>query len=141
MDLKSPENQNCSEPADFPIQVYGSVGTLIRENPFVCGGHLSRNECFLYHKHNNSWIRKSDMINGRKNGAGVKLTEDRFWITGGFDINHSERVLKETEMYLADENRFENFVDLPERMSEHSLVLINRTHVFLSGGYPFDHPE
>ena len=77
-----------------------------------------------------SW--HTDLIVPREFASSVVLPEStRWWITGG--VGSDGIALGETEIY---ENGIFRFgPDLPKALKEHCMVNLNRTHVFVGGGF------
>ena len=68
----------------------------------------------------------------REYASSVVLPEStRWWVTGG--SGSSGNVLRETEIYENEDFRFGPA--LPKALREHCMVNLNRTHVFVGGGF------
>lgn len=68
------------------------------------------------------------MNSERTASSSIRLSEDQWWITGGYDQNGRT---KSTEVYEANSNSFNDFVDLPEETYFHNIVNVNQTHLAL----------
>ena len=69
------------------------------------------------------------MTSIRSDAAGQLISEDQWWISGGF-IDADSRVTSET---LESGSTFEPFVGLPREMFHHTMVRINDTLIIFVG--------
>ena len=60
---------------------------------------------------------------------GVKLSEELWWIVGGY--SGSGGVQRSTEIYNATSGLFSSYIALPISMNYHNIFNINETHVAL----------
>ena len=67
------------------------------------------------------------MNEAREYAKAVWVSDDLWWITGGFD-NAEGNSLSSTELYDASARHFVPYVDLPTPMHSHNMVNINATH-------------
>ena len=74
----------------------------------------------------------TDLIVAREFASSVVLPEStRWWVTGG--IGSIGNVLRETEIY--ENGNFRFGPALPKALREHCMVNLNKTHVFVGGGF------
>ena len=63
----------------------------------------------------------------------VMLNDDLWWIAGGTVVQSPRNDTPTTVIYEAGTNSFVPFVNLPQGMSQHSLVRVNSTSVIVAG--------
>ena len=73
----------------------------------------------------------------REYAKAVWISDDLWWITGGFD-NYEGSSLNSTELYDASERKFSPYIDLPTPMHSHNIVNINSTHTIVIDEYDED---
>ena len=66
----------------------------------------------------------------RIDAASAWITDEEWWVTGGFQYENYER-MRSTEVYDASTREFEPYVDLPVAANRHNLVNVNETHTVL----------
>ena len=127
VDLSDPSKSCLLE--DIPYQAY-SAGGMLGTTPVICGGYAGNgnnghlDECLLYGT-NHVIIMNSV----RESFSSVALSDDRIWITGGWDENLNN--LDSTEFVTMD--GAVNGPTLPEAVSSHCSVKVKEL-VYLLGG-------
>ena len=74
-----------SDLADFPVKIYGAVGSNINGIPVVCGGYTGSfrgysEKCYRFT--NGGWEKFASMKTRRKSAAGV-MYNDKLHVFGG----------------------------------------------------------
>ena len=110
---------------------FGSIGEILQNQPFICGGRDSNLKNF-----NNGIILGSNqeipLIKGRRLASSVVLNETRLLVTGGMDENG--RDLNSSEFISLDQPP-EDGPKLPVIVSGHSMVQVDSTSIYLIGGW------
>ena len=97
INLLDSTSSNCRKPVDYPLNVFGSIGTYIGGKSLVCGGSdEKRSECFGYRAKDRVWKAAGYMTVGRYNAASVRINQTHWLIMGG--LTPSGKTAK-TEMY------------------------------------------
>ena len=109
----------------------GSIGGILQNQPFICGGRDSNWENF-----NNGIILGSNqeipLIKGRRFASSVVLNETRLLVTGGKDDKWKD--LNSSEFISLDQPP-EDGPKLPFTVSDHCMVLVDSTSIYLIGGW------
>ena len=109
----------------------GSIGGILQNQPFICGGRDS-----MLKISNNGIILGSNqeipLIKGRKFASSVVLNETRLLVTGGTDEKWKD--LNSSEFISLDQPP-EDGPKLPFTVSGHSMVQVDSTSIYLIGGY------
>ena len=119
--------------ADFPVELYASVGANLDGTPLVCGGYGSSvwsDKCYRFI--NGVWEEFANLEEQRTNAAGVMYNE-KLHLFGGLD--GSSR-LQTSEIINADDEveSFRKKPDLPAGVYRHAMTAIDDTVSLLSGG-------
>ena len=108
----------------------GSIGGILQNQPFICGGFDRNLKNF-----NNGIILGSNqeipLIKGRRFASSVVLNETRLLVTGGRDENGKD--LNSSEFISLDQPP-EDGPKLPFTVYHHSMVLVDSTSIYLIGG-------
>ena len=123
----------CQKPPDYPLMTEGSVGTVIRGRPLICGGRFDGDyydECFAYDRISDTWVIMPRMLEARAFASAVSVNEETWWITGG--VNEVGGNLSSTE--ILRDGVFSRGPELPEGLAKHCVAFLNESHVFLAGG-------
>ena len=86
VDLSLHDYGNCFNWGNYPLEVYGAYGGLLRNTPVICGGHDQTNnyqDCYSLNQRTSKFLRK--MFVSRFGAASIVLNETILWITGGED--------------------------------------------------------
>ena len=109
----------------------GSIGGILQNQPFICGGCDSN-----WKNVNNGIILGSNqeipLIKGRRFASSVVLNETRLLVTGGVDENGKD--LNSSEFISLDQPP-EDGPKLPFTVSSHSMVQVDSTSIYLIGGW------
>ena len=126
INLKDP-GSNCIKPANCPLDRF-SVGTFMDGKAYVCQDYDEK-KCYFYQNSTNEWIQTFSTIWFRKLAAGIRLTDDEFWILAG---QHYSTYLDTSEICSASSGSCEEFVDLPENDSIYpKAARVNASHIFV----------
>jgi len=124
---------DCNIPV-FPGGIYASyVGRSTSDGVLMCGGVTNNTDnaftssCYLL---TSSGYKSMPGLKNKRGFATSVVTSLGLWVTGGFD---GDQVLDTTEIWSNNQSR--PHMRLPERMSNHCLTYLNKTHVLLTGGY------
>jgi hypothetical protein len=130
--------------------------------PMVCGGSFADGEisdaCFKYPPEGEFlWVPATSMNHERRWAAGVRLDDNRYWVTGRFrsflfvpihiylliriikgGFSTRENMLKSTEIYDSSTGSFSDSIDLPQPLINHCLgefydTTTNTTQIILTG--------
>ena len=121
----------CSDMADFPVELYGSVGANLDGTPVVCGGYSYRFSEKCYRFTNHVWEEYAYMKETRSGAAGV-IYNKKLHVFGGFD---GSSILQTSETINVD-GEVSDGPDLPAGVCRHAMTTINDTVSLLSGGRP-----
>ena len=77
------------------------------------------------------------MNEAREYAKAVWLSDDLWWITGGFD-NYEGNSLSSTELYDVSARKSVPYLDLPTPMHSHNIVNVNATHTVAVDEYDED---
>ena len=109
----------------------GSIGGILQNRPFICGGFDRNLETF-----NNGIILGSNqeipLIKGRRFASSVVLNETRLLVTGGVAENGKD--LNSSEFISLDQPP-EDGPKLPFTVSAHCMVQVDSTSIYLIGGW------
>ena len=109
-----------------------AIGGILQNQPVICGGgflpNYSDNKISVIGMPNQHCFEM--MIPSREDMSGVVLNETKIWITGGFINNDG---LKSTEIFSLDQPPILG-PDLPFKVYDHSMVLVNPSTIYLIGG-------
>ena len=129
---------NCSDLADFPLVIAGSVGVNLDGTPVVCGGKYSiqqytayffdSDKCYRFK--NGVWEEFASMKDQRSNTAGVMYNK-KLHMFGGYGGGSS--ILQTSETINVD-GEVSDGPDLPRTVHGHAMTAINDTVSILSGG-------
>jgi hypothetical protein len=119
----------CSNMADFPVELYGSVGANLDGTPVVCGGYSYRYSEKCYRFTNGVWEEYAYMKETRSGAAGV-IYNQKLHVFGGHD---GYSTLQTSETINVD-GVVSNGPDLPIALYWQAMTSINDTVSILSGG-------
>ena len=109
----------------------GSIGGILQNQPFICGGRDSN-----WQNVNNGIILGSNqeipLIKGRRFASSVVLNETRLLVTGGTDEKWKH--LNSSEFISLDQPP-EDGPKLPFTVSFHCMVQVDATSIYLIGGW------
>ena len=109
-----------------------ATGGILKNQPLICGGCESDNSSTS----NVSIIGMPNhcfkMMIPRRNASSVVLNESKIWVTGG-TIGTTLTVEMSTEIISLDQPPVPG-PDLPFTVGDHSMVLVDRTTIYLIGG-------
>ena len=109
----------CFQPKDCPLRSHAS-GVFMNKYAFVCN-----HDCYIYDSVMDDWIRTFSTNIERNDGALVQLSEDKFWIIGGFGRSNSTEI-------CSPSNGCTYSAEIPVEYSFFPCaVKINETHIFL----------
>ena len=120
---------NCSDMADFPVELSGAVGANLDGTPAVCGGSGSSPNAHsdvCYRFMNGVWEEFASMKNKRSSAAGVVYNK-KLHVFGGFSSRQTSEII-DLDGVVNDGP------DLPTGVWGHAMTSINDTVSFLSGG-------
>ena len=108
----------------------GSIGGILQNQPFICGGRDSN------WKHFNNGIilgsnQENPLINGRRFASSVVLNETRLLVTGGWDEKWKEL----NSEFISLDQPPEDGPKLPFTVSYHNMVQVDSTSIYLIGGW------
>ena len=133
IDLSDPGRQ-CREPANYPLEINGMVGTYINGKAIVCGGYTGDssdlNLCYQYDESFDLWSAAPSMQFARYAAASSNLNDTHWLITGGRDE------YDKSEVYDSEEKLFHQLSDLPDGTFYHNLVFLNTSKIVMVGGDP-----
>ena len=151
IDLAIKSDSSCKNWADFPKDVAGATGGVIKETVVICGGgniNIGEFEAFDECYSLNGKVAKliTHMSAKRAFAASLVISGASLWITGG--LNTDTNTLATSE-YITLEGSIPG-PDMPIPIYVHALVAINKTVAMLIGGrttglvtiptvYYFDH--
>ena len=79
---------SCPGLSDMPEDAYDMQGLSDDAGrPMFCGGFgndYGGRACFVYNADADQWVAGPKMTQDRDQSATVKLTDGRYWVTGGF---------------------------------------------------------
>ena len=132
----------CPKPPEFPMaNSLGLYGTLAEFGPFVCGLHFSEmeNSCFAYKVKELEWISMGFAINEKRTHASSAHFNNRSWIIIGGQkyLGDVPVVLDSSEVFNG--SMFNFGPKLPIPLSGHCSVKLNKSHIFVAGGYGTPH--
>ena len=138
IDMKNDEFSSSCDLPNFPILLEGAIGGLVEGNiPMVCGG-LEVNQTEIqdcYTLENRTWNKKTKGLQGRSNmGTGNVVINGKLLLSGGSDSEYN--VFSSTT--LVDTSSNMPIKDMPNSQSRHCNVLLNNTHIMITGGYLYD---
>ena len=123
----------CSDLADFPVELYASVGVNLDGTPVVCGGRTGTStyseKCYRFT--NGEWEEFASMKEQRGYAAGV-VYDKKLHVFGGTD---GSSILQTSETINVD-GEVSDGPDLPAGVCRHAMTTINDTVSLLSGGRP-----
>ena len=82
----SPSSCQRRQPKHLPISGSSLLGLTNRGgHPMVCGGGLdeTNRRCLVYQAETDQWLEGPSLVYPRKDAAIVRLSDGRYWITGG----------------------------------------------------------
>ena len=125
-------------------RVYGIVGTIIREELFICGGGVWPTKCHTEIIFSSSRCQSFNLKEYTLTTLDVAMTEERtfaqsmmfendtWFIMGGQD---SQGTPSDTTEYLdVNEMIFVSKIIMPENFARHCAKMINGSHLFTTGG-------
>ncbi len=133
------EIQSCLTPSDYPLSVWGPVGTMFNGSPLVCGGFddvndNSLNECYQYNYQDNIWApTNQNMLESRVAPAASMVDSATLFISGGGFGSSLDNSLDSTEVY--HNGTFSYGPNLPSARYIHCQVTLNTSHIAILGGY------
>ena len=71
------------------------------------------------------------MTQARDDAVAILISDDQWWVTGGFYSGYMDS----TEIYTASVNAFANSTVLPTELGFHNVVKVNETFAVVFGGY------
>ena len=115
------------------------VGGLIRGKILLCGGGSidqsdscsTTDRCQVFDLQSYEWSETVSMLESRTYAQAVTLKNDTLFIIGGMDRDCLPRNSTEKLSRLMSSIRD---VEVPLKVARHCAMLINATHVFVSGG-------
>ena len=112
-----------------------ATGAILQNKPLCFGGHINDDDSTSVSVIGmpNAW--SSNMMIPRSSMSSVVLNDSKIWITGGFSNNGG---LKSTEFFSLDQPAVPG-PDLPFKVYDHSMVLVNCATIYLIGGFQDDH--
>ena len=131
-------------------KVVGSVGGFAKNAIIFCGGGNTKgisSRCYEYLPHRNKWDQVKDMTKKRIFSTSVREKEGNMWVLGGV-LQENEPT--DTEAYdyqkfttrgrTRNKSEWKKDRPIPSELNfsgivGHCTVQINKTHVFLTGGY------
>ena len=121
---------------------YGMVGTLLNDTIFICGGILfgkhqqqskATENCYGFSYDSYEWtLTNISMLHSRAFAQSVVALNGTFFVTGGMDGNGN--VLDTTEHLDKGTTAFAYGPEMPAHISQHCALLINETHMIMTGG-------
>ena len=114
----------------------GLVGTFIGGKVVMCASDsvLSNYSCFSKSNSKDEWLFVGNMSWHRKEPTTVNLSDDEWWLTGGYNGYIEESgITNTTEIYTTGVG-FSPFIDLHDPRFRHNVVKINSTHLMVVGG-------
>ena len=114
----------------------GSVGGIVQNRPFICGGLNQVGKEF-----NNGIILQSHeeiFFGNRTSASSVVLNETRLWVCGGGAFVHSN-CMNSSEFISLDQPS-EDGPKLPFPVSNHCMVQVDSKTIYLIGGFQ-NHPQ
>ena len=125
---------NCSDMADFPVELSGAVGANLDGTPVVCGGHGSSPNAhsdLCYRFMNGVWEEFASMKYKRSWAAGVVYNK-KLHVFGGY--NGFSIQTRQTSEIIDVDGVVNDGPDLPTGVRHHAMTSINDTVSLLSGG-------
>ena len=109
---------------------FSSTGAILQNNLLIFGGNENNKDTKNVSVIGmpNGW--SNNMMIPRSMMSSVVLNESKIWITGGFINNDG---LKSTEIFSLDQPPIPG-PDLPFKVYDHSMVLVNPSTIYLIGG-------
>ncbi len=132
------EIQSCLTPSDYPLSVWGLVGTMFNGLPLVCGGFdddndISLNECYQYNYQDNICAPNNEnMLESRVSPAASMVDSATWLISGGGYGSSLVNSLDSTEVY--HDGEFSYGPTLPSARYSHCQVTLNSSHIAILGG-------
>ena len=133
------ETSTCPKPSDYPLEIYGMVGTFRHNRPLVCGGRFrfangttSRTqECHEYTFETDSWDNTPfSTVEERRHSSEVFFESDGSWLILG-----GEWEVSTTSEILPDNGDFSPANNIQASVWVSCLVKINDSHIFVTGGW------
>ena len=131
LDLKN-ENATCPKLAPFPLSVADATGSLLKNQPIICGGrnygsntdfpifpnydYVVRDECWHLKNSSNSWSLLSRMTTRRIYHTSVPVNDTYLWVLGGVDDGYGN--IRSTE-YVDLNGNTQPGPELPLPISRH----------------------
>ena len=125
---------NCSDMADFPVELSGAVGANLDGTPVVCGGSGSSpnsHSDVCYRFMNGVWEEFASMKNKRSSAAGVVYNK-KLHVFGGY--NGFSLQTRQTSEIIDVDGVVNDGPGLPTGVWTHAMITINDTVSLLSGG-------
>ena len=119
----------CSNMADFPVELYGSVGANLDGTPVLCGGWSFGYSDKCYRFTNGVWEEFASMKEKRAYATGVTYNK-KLHVFGGW--NGSSKT--QTSETVNVDGMVSNGPDLPTAVGWHAMTTINDSVSILSGG-------
>jgi hypothetical protein len=134
IDLAIKSDSSCKNWAEFPKDVFGATGGVIKETVVICGGgdlnmYESFDECYSMNGKVATLI--THMSAKRKYAASLVINGASLWITGGFSLDTDSRLA--SSEYITLEGSIPG-PDMPIPVDVHALVAINKTCSLIIGG-------
>ena len=120
------KDSTCFKPLNIPLD-YGSVGTFMQGQAFVCGDP-EHTQCYTYDNKIDRWNQTFQLVHQRYFATGVQLSENEWWIVGG--KGNSLQHLTSTEICSFPSGCTES-VNLPVESFYPKTVRVNETHIFV----------
>ena len=110
---------------------YDNYGVYLNGKLIICGaGNLS---CFSLANYGQDWQPIGETSKMRFYPGDVQLSDTEWWITGGITPIVPFTSMSDTIVYT-DNVGFKNYTTLPTAHYSHHVVMVNNTHVMLTGG-------
>ena len=93
IDLAIKSDSSCKNWAEFPNDIYGATGGVIKETLVICGGGIpgeSFDECYSLNGKAITII--TYMSVKRKYAASLVIDKTKLWITGGWSSDTGSRL-------------------------------------------------
>ena len=122
---------SCSDLANFPVGIDGSVGANLDGTPVVCGGSLNpefSEKCYRFT--DGGWAEFTSMKEKRDGAAGIVYNK-KLHVFGGRSSMFSK---SKTSEIISVDGVVNDGPDLPIAVEGHKMTAINDTMSILSGG-------
>ena len=124
------ENVECKNLAPFVKDINGATGSLIDDEPVICGGYTNEgfsDECYTIDEFKTKLFNK--MTTKRAYAASIKVNDTLLWISGGYN---GFNILKLTE--FVENGLSIPGPELPLPLMSHVVVTLSLDLVMVIGG-------